>query len=841
MFSAKRARKGKTKRPRASYFPTHRRIPCGQREPISTVYIGVYALPTRNFSLLPSWVAGTRRRYVVSLLLSFYLLGHNIALLSQDRAVLVPTESSLRELGSDPVEVYLTEEVTVIGTLRIPATARIRVGEGGQFYLADGADLIIEGPFSADPREVFFGEGQVRLHQGYARVEWFGARADGAFDPVTFEVTSVDHTPSYHPFRKAVQAVGPAGEVHFGPGVFIMEDTDRATRARFGRDRIPKRNPASIAFFTSFTDGSAEVYDSLRVTGEGIGVTYALSPAEDVGGVAYAPYRSSGWRDDANSLQDQATYTTEVHAGDSLLTLRSAAMAAQFAPGDRIFIRNGASVWDQDKGQPNVVKAVSGRQLLLEFPLTTEFTLEQASHAGTVGAFVQPPEGGLVQVTYLPVRGREKSRLGGADGTCTIGNDLYEVVSDDGGGRYTLRNVADKENAPAGTAIPDGSPVMKSRIVFPLTTTTRGAGLENMTVSGGRDGWQLSNYIDGYARKVEMLHRGSDSGGLTINGDGGLNFLMEQCVTRTRDGQFEGSQLARSTTNFRAVDCEWRGVKHSVVEFSAGTRWIRNQFYLDAVSREKLNTKTDKQGRKVRRPATNVAAMLVGETTGHNLFDSCSFFVRATGDVKAISSSDIGHYTAKAGGLTTFRNTYISVDGARMVFSIKSEGVDIQTMHVEGSAETLFGSLGPSPELALFPRSGALTTIDDFHFTGYVDQIFGQALYAVRVLPNSTVTRLGGTVAEKVNARRIVDGSLVTGTGPDGYQVSRIEVDLTVEGWPLVEGVDAIKFNGRLGSDDYLRFRLRNAERYRRRRGAEGHDFVDRVPASEISLPGDKR
>ena len=781
--------------------------------------------------------SGRRRLPLLLLMVWTGVVGLSPALIAQGAPTECYTQSSLSELGAERREIRLNNEIAVSGTLTLPPTLQVMVGENGRFVMEDGADLIIEGPFTAGAREVFVGEGHVTLGQRYSRVEWFGARPDGAFDTATFAVTSKDHTRSYHPFRKAVRAVGPGGEVHFGAGVFIMEDEDRTVRARFGRGRTPKRNPASIAFFTSFTNGEAEVYDSLRVTGEGMGVTYALSPDGDVGGVAFSPYRSIGWQDAADYLSEQATYGTEVRAGDSLLPLRSEAMARLFSPGDRIFIRNGASVWDQDKGQPNVVKEIRGGGLRLAYPLTTDFTLQQASNAGTVGEFVQPASGGLVQVTYRPVRGREKARLGGADGTCTIGNDLYEVVSNDGAGRYTLRNVAGKGNAPAGTAIPDGTPVMKTRIVFPMTATTRGAGLENMTVSGGRDGWQLSNYIDAYARNVEMLHRSSDAGGLTINGDGGLNFLMEGCRTRTREGHFEGSQLARSTTNFRAVNCDWTGVKHSVVEFSAGTQWIRNRFHFDAVEREKINSGTDKAGNKVRRPATNVAALLVGETTGHHLFDSCSFFVRAAGDAKAIGSSDIGQFTAKAGGPTIFRDTYLSVDGVRMVFTTKSEGVEIRSMHVEGSAETLFGSLGPSPDEAFFPRSGALTTIDDFHFTGNVDQIFGQALFAVRVFPNSTVTRQGSTAGEYVNSRRVIDGSLMTGTGPNGYAVTRLEIDLTVAGWPLVEGVDAIKFNGRLGEGDFLRFRLNDAVQYRRKRGANGHEFLRTLPRSELSLP----
>ena len=791
----------------------------------------------RPFILLP-WSSAPWYRYVIWCVV---WLGGVVCLSgelsAQAEAAGGHTQLSLSKLGEEKIEVYLSNEVTVSGTLRLPPTVSIRVGEGGRFHLLDDADLFIEGSFTAGSSEVFSGEGHVTLGQKYARVEWFGARPDGTFDPATFAVTSTDHTRSYHPFRKAVRAVGSGGEVHFGTGVFVMEDVDEATRARFGRGRTSKRNPASIAFYTSFTNGDAEVYDSLRVTGEGMGVTYALSPDGDVMGVAYAPYRSGGWRDAARYLPEQATYGSEVRAGDSILPLRNDAMAARFEPGDRIFIRNGASVWDQDKGQPNVVSWVRGRDLGLAYPLTTDFTLQQASVAGTVSEFVQPAEGGTVQVTYFPPRGRQKSRLGGADGTCTIGNDLYEVVGQDGADRYTLRNVAGKGNAPAGTTVPVGTPVMKSRVVFPMTSTTRGAGIEDMTVSGGRDGWQLSNYIDGYARNVEMLHRGSAGGGLTINGDGGLNFRMEGCRTRTREGRFEGSQIARSTTNFLAVDCAWTGVKHSVVEFSAGTQWIRNRFYFDAVKREKLNATTGKDGGKVRRPATNVAAMLVGETTGYNLFDSCSFTVRAEGDAKAIASSDIGHFTATAGGNTVFRNTHLNVEGVRMVFTTKSEGVEIRSMRVEGSAETLFGSLGPSPDEAFFPRSGALTLIDDFHFTGHVDQIFGQALFAVRVLPNSTVTRLGSTVAQEVNSRRVIDGSLVTGTGPDGYPITRLEVDLAVEGWPLVEGVDAVKFNGKLGEGDYLRFRLKDAKRYRRKRGAKGHDYLQTVPRYEISLP----
>ena len=754
-------------------------------------------------------------------------------LVTAQRVTLAPGESiegaigRLTSLpGSEP-ELRVESLVDVAETLRIPAGVKVVVTESGSFRIADRADLVIDGALQAPVQQIFIGEGHVRLGRKFALAEWFGARGDGAYDPVTLEILGDDFTPSYHAYRKAATAVGDSGRVHFGPGVFIMADAEAGLRRRFGRGKTADRNTAAITFFTAFDDGSADTYDYLEVTGEGMGVTHWVSPEETVAGVSYAPYRSRGWLDTAADLDRQAAFAERVPAGATEVPLRTPELASRFAPGDGIFMRQGASVWDQDKGQFNVVAQVKGRVLVLAYPLRTAFGPEDGSAAGTVGEFTQPGEGETTTVIYQPARGTSRKPLGGADGTATINGDLYEVVRKVDEYSYTVRNVPGQGNRPAGTPIPEGTTAMKARVIFPVRTSTRGASLASGTCVGGRDAWQLSNYLDCSARDVEMLHRGSRRGGLTINGDGGLNFTMYNCTTRVRAGEFEGSQIARSTTNFRSYDSEWINVKHSIVEFSAGTEFHGDTFVFDSHANRKVDEPDKKKG-KAKSEANNVAAMLVGPTTGYTRFDGCRFVVTGDRRDKAIGTSDVMHYGAVAGGATEFRNTDIEVDGVGIVFSNKNAGLRLESVHVSGRARTLFGDLGldfkEHDRLTAPGRpavdEGVVAVLDDFQFRGEVDQIFGGQLYAVEVKPNSAVVRTGSAEGTAlVNADRLVNGTLVTKNGPSTYPVYRVRVDLSVTGWPRVPGSDAIKFGGRLNAGDFIRFRHTDLRDYREEAG----------------------
>ena len=733
-------------------------------------------------------------------------------------------EEALRRLtalpGPQPM-LRVETPLSITGDHRIPASVGVVVSGDGSFRLDDEADLLIAGPLEAPTRQVFHGEGHVRLGQKFAQAEWFGAVGDGTYDPVTWEVVGDSYTPSYHAYRKAATAVGDSGRVHFGPGVFIMADAEDTVLRRFGRGKTPKRNTAAISFFTAFDDGTADTYDYLEVTGEGMGVTHWVSPRESIAGVAFAPYRSRGWLDTAGELDRQATFAEQLPAGATELPLRTPALAARFTPGDRIFIRQGANVWDQDKGQFNVVKEIRGKVIVLAYPLRTAFGPDDRSAAGTVDEFVQPGEGQITTVAYRPMPGTERKPLGGADGTVTLGDDLYEVVRKNGGNSYTIRNVPGQGNRPPGSRIPAGALAMKSRVVFPVRATTRGASLAAGTCIGGQNGWRLSNYMDCSAREVEMLHRGSSRGGLAIDGDGGLNFAMYNCSTRVRAGEFEGAQIARSTTNFRSYDSEWINVKHSIVEFSAGTTFQGDTFEFDARTNRKVDDATGKSGQK---PAKNVAAMLIGPSTGYTLFNECRFVVVGGPEDKAIGISDALHYGAVAGGTTAFRNTSMEVDGVGTVFSNQNAGLRLVAVRVRGSARTLFGNLGPvyrehdrfTAGEGPAPGEEFGAVLHDFQFRGHLDQIFGSQLYAVEMGPTNSVIRLGSAEGPgPINEDRLVNGSLVTKSGPPAYPVHRVRVDLSVTGWPRVAGKKNIKFSGRLNPGDFLRFRHEDLRDYR--------------------------
>ena len=738
-------------------------------------------------------------------------------------------EARLRTLAADATEreVRIDTAVQIAASLTLPAHLHFDIRAGGYFQIADAADLTIHGRIIADSAQhIFRGEGRTYLGRKFTHLEWFGARPDGTMDPFTFLPLNQNYTPSAHPFRKARHAVGEGGTVQAGAGIFVMKDADNATRSRWARTWNIPPSRATLSTYLDITNDTHVCYHDVTIAGSGKGRTLFVPNAElsddgqSTAGVVFSPYRSSGHLDTASDLAAQATYEATLQGG-MVVPLKNEAMAAIFSAGQTIQVRNGGNIWDQDKCEMNIVDRVAGNLLYLKYPLQRDMSITAASIAGRVGAFTQPAEGGVVQVSYT---GNNSKPLGGVDKTFSLGNNLYEVVSNDGGGLFTIRNVAGKANDPAGTEFPANSEVMKARVVYPCTTSTRGATIRDLTVVGVHDAWRFSNMIDCTVRNVEMLHSGSTDGGLSVDGDGGANMLMEYCYTRVRSGQFEGAQIARSQTNFRSRFCEWIGVKHSVVEFSYATSFYRDSFYFDARYGVKIDEDHSDPDNIIYTPATNVAAMLIGQSTGETRIERCYFEV--IGAEKAIGSSDIVSFTASSGGRCHLIDNIIRVDGTQLVITLNGAGHVITGNLMLGSTESVYGSLGDPvgpgdvdsvAGVATLTDTlwgdGNVTYLKDTHFVGKVDQIFRSGPKALKAR-DCSVTRMGGRLGERaIDHNRVISGSLVGNNG-NNYETYGVDIEMDVHGWYDVAGIDGNKFRGVLKAQDRFEFRLHRTQNY---------------------------
>ena len=734
------------------------------------------------------------------------------------------TEAYLNSLDSTVFTVLkIRQMVGITGTVRLGGRIHAEFETGGGInFLSDNANISFKNAINAPRTRIFYGqEGHVTIEAAEAAGEWWGMKPNGSVDWMGYTGIAADTTPNFHYMRKACYAVlpYPNPQVSVGDGVFIMRDAVTSVRHRFGRGKQVQENSAAVQFFDNFTNSDAYVYDHLTIKlSDG---AYLLPDSQDKSAVNYSPYRSTGWLDGPSDFARVATYSDTVVVGARAVRTKSAAMAARFQAGDRIFIRQGASTWDPDKGESNIVRYVEDEWLHLEYPIASDFTPETVSYVGTIGAFTQPAEGATVTVDYTVVMcgGSDCTKpLGGVDAAVTIGNNVYEVVSGSGGtGTYTIRSAVGLGNDPAGTEFPAGQKAMKTRIIFPMTTSTFGAGLVGGNVFGGHDGWRLSNYIACYAKDVNVYHAGSNQGGLTIDGDGGRNFYMERCTTKVRPGQFEGGQWVRSTTGWRSKDCRWVGVKHSIAEFANDMIFDHDLFEMDARHDEKI----DSVSPGVFNETTSAFAILLGRSIGEVGFINGTRFVVSGGrDDGVIGSAGLLYFSASVGNHFYLRDVEMKVDGVGSLVSLKGTGIEISGLVGTGSVYKLFGALGSAVSdsndvTGIFDKgidvytTNAVTTVDNFHFAGRFNQVLGADVYAIKINPNSSATWTGGVEGDGPDHTEVLNGILADKAGPSaGYITSTIQTEMTLYGFPTVSGINGNKTRAIMSARDYMIFHM---------------------------------
>ncbi|WP_104418868.1 hypothetical protein [Neolewinella xylanilytica] len=728
------------------------------------------------------------------------------------------TEAYLRALDPDEeILIILRQKVYLREDLELSDRINFTFQEGpGQFQLLDNAvDLTINGAVNAPFKEIFIGEGHVHLGKKYAKVDWFGSKPDAVFDSSDLELKSYG-TKSYHGYRKALAAVKGKGRIEFGYGGYAMVDTTDGVRTLFGRERGKHRvSKGALTLHLRYENSEDVLYDSIEVYGQGMGKTYLLCERYNAdgfqpGGIEYSPARSLGWTDSDSNLEFQATFTDQVNAGQNYLDLKDASMAGIFKSGQTVFARNGGMGFDVDGGQFNVVREIRGARIIFEYPFQRDLSVENASSIGGLSAFTMPVEGRTVQVQFNRDPGfASRKAPGGPDKTFSYGNNLFRLVSDDGNNTYTIENVAGKFNDPAGTRYAENElRVMKSRTLFLATRTLRGGWVRDMSVRANYNAFTVSNLVDCGAERVHMLYKANEKGGLTLNGDGGLNFRMKDCVIEAAPGQWVGSQIARSMTNFVSTGTRWINIKHAIIEFSEGTKFIGDYFFFDAKNTERASPMGGNQP---------IGVMSVGLTTGNTLFRDCEF-VQMGGD-GVILNNDINQWSATAGGRVTIEDCTMSAIDVDALISIKSPGLFINGLRGSGVVSSIFGATGSGPEETDLTSVsgvgqngetaftiGGVSKINDFEFIGNFDQVFRSPPQSL-LMRNSLAVWQGGR-SDDIDDRRISHGALVTGAGDAGRTNFRTDVEMEIHGMPIVTNVPGFKFDAAMNPLDKFEFTL---------------------------------
>ena len=704
---------------------------------------------------------------------------------------------------------------------------------------------------AAEDRQLFFGASQLPfIGQRRVSANWFGARADGVVDPVNQVVLNTDYTHNYHAFRQAALAVTWFGtrtdvqtQITYAPVTdgrrYVWSDTThrvrqeitgypderwRFTQAQSGfkwvlRLRTPTGKTEYLLLHnllvgdTTVTDPylrpfqapnqGSRSWDHPTDIAQHTGRTFL-----EEGGCELGLYGETGDEDEGAQL---VMVRDGVPAGTTYLVALPQQDLSRVRSGDHWRMNNGASYDNQWNGQYNTVAAVRGDSIHFRHPFVQDLSLyAHAWRFQLLQPFVQPAPGATVQITTTQQPG------GGRYPYFTLGNNLYERLSEDGDGRYTVRllGTGNKNEVPPGTRIPAGTRGGDPRGLIRTPLLVTGARLAGLALYTRRDGVRWGKNMHGGLTNVVVHHAQEDPtypSGLTLSLDGGYAMHLRRCTLTTNPGQLEIAQVARSSTLLEISDCDFRNVALEVIEFSKQLRFVRNTFYLDALNNfhpRKHNYQSPREVDGVR--LEPVVALKLGVTGGGHLVHDNRF--ELTGAVTGFSSTDIAEWRAAAGSGPTITNNRIEANYLETLYSLESTGGLIANNTASGRLRTLYNRTGGAPltgdstgisrgDYSAYSVGGP-TRWQGNTYTGHIDQALGQAPLNTEM--DDRITRSGPTDygADFANAR----GAIVQGGGKE-RPVSWVRLHLVLEGWE--EGLDEqIKDDTRYGPEDYLLIEL---------------------------------
>ncbi len=302
--------------------------------------------------------------------------------------------------------------------------------------------------------------------------------------------------------------------------------------------------------------------DHVRLAGAGMRDTTLSTGPKLAEGLVLAPYRHIGW---LHGAAQECPFTSDSGAlGSDRLRLREPGRAANFTAGELVFIRNGACRFDQDYGEFNEIAGTTPEgDLVLRHPLARDYTLPAFNWAAeTAEPFEVPPPG---RAGVVRLRTGEGFFDLPKSGVVTVGETLLEIVRREGD-TVGFRNPGGA-NPAAGTVLPAGTKIGKSRSVIKLTRTTRDFRAEGLRIIGRRKALNLANSYESVFVDCDFVRQpdASVQGGLTIDGDGGRFAEFRRCTVR---GSVPcGMQFARSFGNITFADCTFAATNVVFSEF----------------------------------------------------------------------------------------------------------------------------------------------------------------------------------------------------------------------------------------------------------------------------------
>ncbi len=207
-------------------------------------------------------------------------------------------------------------------------------------------------------------------------------------------------------------------------------------------------------------------------------------------------------------------------------------------------------------------------------------------------------------------------------------------------------------NPPAGTLLPIGTKIGKSRSVIKLTRTTRDFRAQGLRIFGRRKALNLSNSYESCFTDCDFVRRpdAAVQGGLTLDGDGGRFAEFRNCSIRATLPC--GMQLARSFGDVSFTDCMFIATNVVFSEFCfAGTL----------------------QNSRLQVPSSLGSAIIVGRSCGD--LDIANNQIVVTGGALTVfdAPTDIHSQKLDAPGRLVIRDNRIIAPGKPRVFFLRAD------------------------------------------------------------------------------------------------------------------------------------------------------------------------
>lgn len=458
--------------------------------------------------------------------------------------------------------------------------------------------------------------------------------------------------------------------------------------------------------------------NNLTLKGAGMDKTILETPLTATEGIAFAPYRSSGWL-----LNEASVYTYEDVAavGQRYLDVKVGNSAITLTPGTAVFINAGASQYDQQFGQFNIVESVVGQRINFKYALGRDYTSAKSSWRGTLTADFTIPAVGATAVAVMDIAPIVQTVI------ISLGNESFfiQAVS---GNNVTLKNMGKG----TGTGvIPAGTRVFKGRVIIPTPSTALNNTVQDLTIRGNRKAVVFSNSINTRCKNVHFFRKSDLAGvGGWIDGDDGLDLILDTC--KAASAELKNGQFARSFGEVKIINSQFFNCTTEISEFNYDFKIDKCDFHVGyLVAGDEVNN-----------------IINVGTTTSNVSITNCNFF--GDGINSFINASDVQTYNnGSAGKVLIEGNTFFGNNMSNGIDIFRPGTTVINNNTIQGRINRIFGSsgalsYGTTNQVDQNERFGfgQACIITNNRFDGYTDQFINRGPTNL-VVKDNDINRFG--------------------------------------------------------------------------------------------------